>query len=171
MLNNISSIVSFEEFERLYKIFEEPPYNEKFTQAEVKEIYDELISLGHINGYYIDNELVGCIGYRKMIENEHPVHYEHPEDVAYFAEIIVLSDFRGRGIGTSMIKYMLNCLKHEGYSKVYMRTLQQGQSMSYGIAVKCGFTLMENVVQAVKGPRTVEERDEVDVRIFLEREL
>lgn len=171
MSGTIRRVTNFEQFEKLYKIFEEPPYNEKFTREEVFEIYNELISLGHIDGYFLNNNLIGCIGYRRMITDEHPVKYDYNEQVAYFAEIIVQREHRGHGFGTELINHMLKCLKSEGYSKVYMRTLQPEQSMSYRIAVNCGFSLMKGIVQEVESPRTTEDRSTVDIRIFLEKNL
>lgn len=171
MLKRIFPINHFEHFQRLYKVFEEPPYNELFTLDEVKEIYDELIRDGYIFGCFVDGMPVGCIAFRKIIHGEHPVHYGLHEKVAYFAELIVLPEFRNNGIGTMLICHMLEVLKNEGYTKVYMRTLQPEQSMSYSIAVKCGFVLLDGVVQMVKGQRTLETRDEVDDRIFLEKSI
>ena len=61
--------------------------------------------------------------------------------------------------------------KEEGCTKMYMRTLQRGQSMSYSIAVKHGFKVLENVEQSVIQERVSVDRAIEDCRIFLEKDL
>ena len=66
---------------------------------------------------------------------------------------------------------MLKILKEKGFERVYMKTLQVGKSMSYGIAIKHGFKLLEGVTSVDKMPRTVAGVPEEDIKIYLEKEL
>ena len=50
-----------------------------------------------------------------------------------------------------------------------MKTLEIGKSMSYGIAIKSGFKLLEGVTSVNKMERVINERKGEDVKIFLEK--
>ena len=50
-----------------------------------------------------------------------------------------------------------------------MKTLEIGKSMSYGIAIKSGFKLLEGVTSVDKIEKVMKERKEEDVKIFLEK--
>ncbi len=161
-----------EDFVNVYKVFRNPPYYEAWTDNMIREEYEDLLSDGHVCGYYIDTKCVGLITFRPMrLKDLHPVHYEHPEKVAYLADIAVLPEYRGKGIGTQLMQYALDELKREGFQKVYMKTLVVGKSMSYGIAVKLGFKLLEGVTSIDKMERVSNEKEEEDVKIYLDREL
>ena len=49
------------------------------------------------------------------------------------------------------------------------KTLEISKSMSYGIAIKSGFKLIEGVTSVDKMERVIKERKEEDVKIFLEK--
>ena len=171
MKREIRESIPFMDFEKMYKVFEEPPYNEKWTVEELTDEYKELSTLGHVCGYYIDNMCIGLMTFRKMILGQHPVYYEHSKRVVYLADLVVLSEYRGQGIGSELMRYALETSKREGYDIAYMRTLPKGQSMSYGLAVRLGLTQIENVFQAVSQERNVADRAEIDNRIFLDVNL
>lgn len=166
-----------EDFNTLYRVFEQPPYEEAYSDEFLVEEYNRLSSLGYVYGYYIDNKCVGLIAfYRAANENgrvdpEHPVLYEHPEKVVYFSDITVLNEYRGKGIGTELMQFMIDECKKKDVEVIYMRTLPIGQSMSYNIAVKLGFVLLENAKQSIIQERVNSERNEEDIRIFLEKNL
>ena len=69
------------------------------------------------------------------------------------------------------MKFALKVMKEEGYERVYMKTLELGKSMSYGIAVKLGFKLLEGVNSIDRMKRLRKERKEEDLKIYLDREL
>ena len=52
-----------------------------------------------------------------------------------------------------------------------MKTLEVGKSMSYGIAIKSGFKLLEDVTSVDKMERLIKERNEEDIKIYLDKEL
>ena len=85
----------------------------------------------------------------------------------YLSDVTVLKEYRNHGIGTELMKFALIDSKKRGYQIAYMRTLQPGQSMSYGIAVKLGFSLLEETEIVIK-ERQNKNRDIADKRIFLD---
>lgn len=171
MKREIREAIPYEDFAMLYKVFEEPPYNEKWTVEEVQAEYDYLSKEGHVCGYYVDDGCVGVVTFRPIIPNEHPVHYESNSKVVYLSDLIVLSNQRGQGIGSSLMRYALEVSKDEGFDIAYMRTLQKGLSMSYGLAVRIGFVPMVDVFQNVSQERVTSEREKIDKRIFLDVNL
>ena len=174
MKRNIKAITrdEIEDFIELYRVFRDSPYFENWTDEMIYEEYRDLESSGHIYGYYLDNKCVGLITFRPMrLVDHHPVYYEHPEKVAYLADMTVLKEYRGNGIGTSLMKYAINMLKKEGFEKVYMKTLEIGKSMSYSIAIKLGFKLLDEITSVDTMKRTDERVDKNDIKIYLERKL
>ena len=169
MKNNIREIKkeNYCDFYKLYKVFEEPPYLEKYSDEEILEEYKFLTTGGHVFGYYIDGTCVGIVTYSNKLFYKHPIHYEHPEKVMYLSDVTVLKEYRNHGIGTELMKFALIDSKKRGYQIAYMRTLQPGQSMSYGIAVKLGFSLLEETEIVIK-ERQNKNRDIADKRIFLD---
>ena len=160
------------DFVKAYKVFCNPPYCEAWTDTMIIEEYIELTKYGHVYGYYIGDECVGTVTFRTMLlKDRHPVHYDNPSKVAYLADLTVLQEYRGNGIGTELMKYVLKVMKDEGYERVYMKTLEVGKSMSYGIAVKLGFKLLKGVNSIDKMDRLQKERKDEDLKIYLDREL
>ncbi len=161
-----------DDFINLYKVFKNPPYYEAWSDEMICEEYKNLLTDGYVCGYYLNDSCVGLVTFRPMrLKDLHPVHYEHPEKVAYLADITVLSEYRGQGIGTCLMRYACEVLRREGFEKVYMKTLEVGKSMSYDIAIKLGFKLLEGVTSVDRMERTVKEREEEDVKIYLDKEL
>lgn len=161
-----------EDFMNLYKVFRNPPYYEAWTDQMIRDEYYDLLKDGHVCGYYLDDVCVGLITFRPMrLKDLHPIHYEHPEKVAYLADIAVLQEYRGKGIGTCLMRYAFEVLRREGFERVYMKTLEIDKSMSYGIAIKLGFKLLEGVTSVDKMERLIKERNEEDIKIYLDKEL
>lgn len=163
---------AIEDFIEAYKVFCNPPYSEAWTESMIKDEYYSLTKYGHVYGYYIGEKCVGTVTFRKMLlKDEHPVYYEHPEKVAYLSDLTVLEEYRRKGIGTELMKYALKVMKDEKFERVYMKTLEIGKSMSYSIAIKQGFKLLEGVNSIDKMSRLCKERKEEDLKIYLDREL
>ena len=154
----------------MYKVFEQPPYSEKFSDEEILDEYKLLTSGGRVYGYYNQGICIGMVTYNKNLLYEHPIYYEQPEKVVYLSDVTVLKEFRGKGIGTTLMKYAIEKAKEEGYEIMYMRTLQPGQSMSYGIALKLGFKKLAETETVIR-ERHDKGRDTVDERIFLDINL
>jgi len=159
-----------DDFIKLYKVFRDPPYNEDWTDEAMVAEYDDLSSTGFVCGYYIDDVCVGLITFRPFrLDDRHPVLYDEQDRVAYLSDITVLSEYRNKGIGTTLMRYCFTVLKKENFATVYMKTLAKG-SMSYGIAIKLGFEKLD-VTSVDTRNRTVEGRDVDDVKIYLEKKL
>lgn len=161
---------NYQDFYKMYKVFEQPPYSEKFSDEEILDEYKLLTSGGRVYGYYNQGICIGMVTYNKNLLYEHPIYYEQPEKVVYLSDVTVLKEFRGKGIGTTLMKYAIEKAKEEGYEIMYMRTLQPGQSMSYGIALKLGFKKLAETETVIR-ERHDKGRDTVDERIFLDINL
>lgn len=165
------------DFITLYRVFEEPPYEEFYTQDELVNEYTKLCKLGYVFGYYVEQQCVGIVTFygssneNGIVNPEHPVHYDNPEKVAYLSDITVLKEYRCKGIGSELMQFALDTCKADGFEMVYMRTLQKELSMSYRIAIRFGFSVLQNVQQSVVQERVNSERNEEDLRIFLEKQI
>ena len=161
-----------EDFIKMYEVFKNSPYYEDWTEKMIRDEYEDLHKSGHVYGYYLNSECIGLVTFRPMrIIDNHPIFYEHPDKVAYLADITVLQEHRRKGVGTALMQYSFDILKKEGFEVVYMKTLEIGKSMSYGIAIKSGFKLLEGVTSVDTMKRTNNERQEEDVKIYLEKIL
>ncbi len=61
MNGQIKEITNLEDFKKVYKVFSGPPYNEKYTEEELEEIFREYQEKGYIYGAYNNEECVGMI--------------------------------------------------------------------------------------------------------------
>ena len=59
--SGIREVNSVEDFSNVYKVFGEKPYEEKYTEEDFREIYEEYKELGTIYGAYVDDRCVGLI--------------------------------------------------------------------------------------------------------------
>lgn len=168
MGSKVRENVSLEDFKRVYRVFSGPPYNEKYTDEELQEIFEEYQEKGYIYGVYSGEMCAGIIALERGSKKDQPVSFQEDETM-YLADIAVLDRYRKTGLGTQLMLFGVMQSKVLGYKRIYMRTLENG-SMSYGIARKIGFVPIEGVSQDI-------ERERVDgsistVRnIFLELDL
>ncbi len=153
MNGQIKELTNLEDFKKVYKVFSGPPYNEKYTEEELEEIFKEYQEKGYMYGAYNYDECVGLIALERGAKEDQPVNYQDDEKVMYLADIAVLDKYRRKGLGNQLILYGVMQSKVLGYDKMYMRTLEKG-SMSYGIASKIGFKQIPNVFQEVEKERT-----------------
>lgn len=152
MNGQIKELTNLEDFKKVYKVFSGPPYNEKYTEEELEEIFKEYQEKGYMYGAYNYDECVGLIALERGAKEDQPVNYQN-EKVMYLADIAVLDNYRRKGLGNQLMLYGVMQSKVLGYDKMYMRTLEKG-SMSYGIASKIGFKQIPNVLQEVERERT-----------------
>ena len=141
------------DFEKVYRVFSEPPYNEEYTEGEIEEIFNEYNQSGYIYGAYNEDECVGLVAIERGAKKDQPVSFED-ENIMYLADVAVLDKYRRTGLGSQLMLYAVLQSKALGYKKMYMRTLEKGKSMSYGIAKKIGFKQIPNVFQDVERERT-----------------
>jgi len=168
MKEEIKTLQSLEDFKRVYRVFSGPPYNEKYTEEELEEIFEEYQQGGYIFGAYTEDGCVGLIALERGTKQEHPVTL--PADrTMYLADVAVLEEYRRKGLGNQLMLYGVMQSKAFGYERLYMRTLERG-SMSYGIAQRIGFRQIPGAVQGVEKER-MNGSSEVMQNIFLEIDL
>ena len=168
MNGQIKELTDLEDFKKVYKVFSGPPYNEKYTEEELEEIFREYKEKGYMYGVYNKEECVGMIALERGVKENQPVDFLE-EKVMYLADIAVLNNYRRKGLGNQLMLYGVMQSKALGYEKLYMRTLERG-SMSYGIALKIGFKQIPNLFQNVEKER-VNGQVETMQNIFLELDL
>lgn len=168
MNGQIKELTNLEDFKKVYKVFSGPPYNEKYTEEELEEIFREYQEKGYMYGAYNNEECVGMIALERGVKQDQPVSFQD-EDVMYLADVAVLNNYRRKGLGNQLMLYGVMQSKVLGYEKLYMRTLERG-SMSYGIALKIGFKQIPNLLQSVEKER-VSGQIETMQNIFLEIDL
>lgn len=164
----IKEVDKLTDFESVYQVFTEEPYNEKYTKEELQEIFEEYREEGYMYGVYDKDKCLGLIALKDGVEEEHPVEFEE-ERIMYLADIAVLDEYRRTGLGTELMIYGALQSKSLGYQKLYMRTLRE-KSMSKGIAGKIGFNQIQDVYQIVERERTDGNVTGIE-NIFLELDL
>lgn len=169
MKGQIRKVEKLEDFKEVYKVFSGPPYNEKYTEEELRTIFNEYQEKGYIYGAYSGEKCIGIVALEKGVKKEHPVKFEE-EKMMYLADVAVLDSYRRTGLGTQLMAFVVMQAKELGYQKIYMRTLEAGKSMSYGIARKIGFEQIPDVYQNVERERTDGNVTAVK-NIFLELDL
>lgn len=162
MESKVRENVSLEDFKKVYRVFSGPPYNEKYSDGELQEIFEEYQEKGYVYGVYSGDVCAGIIALERGSKKDQPVSFKDDETM-YLADIAVLDKYRKTGLGTQLMLFGVMQSKVLGYKRIYMRTLENG-SMSYGIARKIGFVPIEGVSQDV-------ERERVDGSILTVRNI
>lgn len=157
-----------EDFKKVYSVFSEAPYFEKYTDEEIKEIFTEYLENGNVYGAYFEENCVGLVALERGAKEEHPVKFEN-ENVMYLADVAVLANCRNKRIGSQLMLYGVMQAKKMGFDKLYMRTLKKG-SMSIQIARRIGFTDIQGIIQSVDRERTNGLKVSMD-NVFLEIDL
>lgn len=168
MKGKIKELDNLEDFKKVYRVFSGPPYNEKYTEEELEDIFSEYQEKGYMYGAYNEEECVGLIALERGAKSSQPVKFQD-ESVMYLADIAVLDRYRRKGVGNQLMLYGVMQSKALGYNKMYMRTLENG-SMSYSIARRIGFKQIPNIVQNIERER-VNGMTETMPNIFLEIDL
>lgn len=168
MREQIQELQKLEDFKRVYRVFSGPPYNEKYTEEELEEIFIQYQQTGYLYGAYTQDGCVGLIALERGRQEGQPVSFEG-EKVMYLADVAVLGEYRRKGVGNQLMLYGVMQSKQLGYDRLYMRTLETG-SMSYGIARRIGFQQIPGAQQGVERER-VSGVSETMQNIFLEIDL
>ena len=164
--------VSFEDFAKVFKVFEGDPFKESWTPEEIKDEYDSYcFKSGIVFGYYLDGECVSILAMYPSVLGEHPVYYDKKYKVMYLSDVATLEEYRNRGIGTQMFQKFLEYSIEHDYDYVYLRTnFHLEESMSAGIAKKCGFRQIPEAKQWCER-RRVGGSVEGDLRGFYEKKI
>lgn len=106
---------------------------ESETTAELekanREYYREMLSSGgHIACFAVsDEKTVGCGGvcvYREMPSPDNPTGM-----CAYLMNIFTLPEYRGRGIGEKVVRWLIDRVKEFGITKIYLETSDSARKM------------------------------------------
>ncbi len=143
---------------RLYQeAFADPPYDEKFDDAQVYEIMQEVIqssgflftamskeSLGQIVAFVASIPLVAKPSVVEFLGER-----VNPETASYFAEDAVDKNFRRRGISAQMKKILLEANAECGYETMVLRTSADERNVQLPAVLKAGFIPIKDVFQDV----------------------
>ena len=88
MNGQIKELTNLEDFKKVYKVFSGPPYNEKYTEEELEEIFREYQEKGYMYGVYNNEECVGMIALERGIKENQPVNF--------LDENVIYENFRKR---------------------------------------------------------------------------
>ena len=168
MSSKIKEIEKLEDFKKVYKVFSGPPYNEKYTDEELEEIFTEYKENGYLYGAYRKEDCIGLIALERGAKQNQPVKFKK-DKIMYLADVAVLDEYRRKGLGNQLMLYGVMQSKILGYDTLYMRTLENG-SMSYNIASRIGFKQIPDVFQPVERERMNGEVETMQ-NIFLEIDL
>ena len=53
MKGKIKELTILEDFKKVYRVFSGPPYNEKYTEEELEDIFKEYQEKGYMYGAYV----------------------------------------------------------------------------------------------------------------------
>ena len=162
--------VNFKDFSKVFKTFETFPFFEKWTEEALINEYKSFQDDGIIFGYYTENDkCVAILTMKPYTPGKHPVQYSSKDKVMYLSDVATLSEYRNHGIGTHLFHHAIRHSKVLGYDYIYLRTNEKN-SMSYGIAKKCGFKQICDIVEEVERIR-IDGTIAKDSRIFMEKKL
>lgn len=170
MKGQIKELEKVKDFKEVYQVFSRAPYFEKYTEEELEEIFREYQEKGYVYGAFKGEKCIGLVVLEKGAKKEHPVEFETGKKVMYLADIAVLDEYRKTGLGTQLMAFAAMQTKALEYQKLYMRTLEPGRSMSYGIARKIGFEQIPGISQMVEKER-MDGKVESMKNIFLDLDL
>ncbi len=116
-------------------------------EANLKYYNEMLISENHIAVFAkVGGVTVGCGGiciYQEMPSPDNPSGY-----CAYLMNIYTRKEFRGQGIATQVVKYLIRQVRERNIDKIYLETSERGRILYE----KLGF---ENMVDYMKLPKEV----------------
>ncbi len=134
------------------------------------EEYESFQHGGIIFGYYADDgECAGILTMKPYEPGKHPVKYPSDAKVMYLSDVATRFEYRNQGIGTHLFEHAIRHLEVLGYDYIYLRTNEEN-SMSYGIAKRCGFVQLFDIIEEVERRRT-DGTVAKDARIFMEKKL
>ena len=154
-------------------VWSEPPYNEEFYPYEAEAVLrHQLQSPGHIT-------LLAVRGISTVVGFGFAVPVRHRADVLreltgllptphtmYLAELGVLPEYRGHGLGGALVDERLRLIDRKKYSHALLRTIT---SIGYALYTERGFEDM-GVYMEVRS-RRVDGSVSTDRRLFLSKVL
>lgn len=171
----VKEINKYEDFKKVIKIFQQPPFNEILTEEDMINEFQSYIDNGYALGCYDKEDILGFIGILKGLQHNHPVSFENPDNVLYVNGITVLNEHRNRGVGTKLLESVLDkVMETDDFDTMYFRTNNEN-SMFEPIAAKHGFEVVtkdgEVVTQDVEFDRIDPNAPKTDKRKFLTKKF
>ena len=111
--------------------------HEKWANAENKQAYQEYEALilasfsskEPLPAWYLmidDDQIIGCAG---LIEND----FTHRKDLSpWLCALFIEENFRGKSLGSQLIRQIQKDAVHAGFSKLYLSTHHTGYYEKYG---------------------------------------
>ena len=156
-------------------IFSEPPYNERFFPSEAKAVLRSTLEIeGNITllavrgratvvGFGVSVPARAKPDITRELRGLIPLQHAH-----YFAEMGVLSQHRGSGLGNDLVEHRLESIDRRRFTHVVLRT-SAIRNASYEMYMRRGFDDM-GVYMEVPARRT-DGRVTTDRRLFLHKVL
>lgn len=161
----IKETVSLNDFMDVYKIFTYAPYNEKWSEDEIKRVYYTMQKEGKIFGIYDDSY---CVGVITLTDKVQPL--EFVSKALYIADLAVFSKYRKFDVSEKLLDFAIAYAKDNGYKVIYLRTLEKGNSLDYDSFKNKKFKKINDKCEVVKMERTRICKDE-DCRIFMKYDI
>ena len=156
-------------------VFSGPPYRERFSPSDAGGVYRRLTrTRGHITLLAVNpKHMVVGFGVAIPLGAKSSVSRELTglvtlEDTMYLAELGVLPQHRGSGLGRTLVQARLALIDNSRYQNVCLRVAAE-RNASYNMYVGMGFTDM-GVYMEVSAPRT-NGTVRTDRRLFLHARL
>jgi len=143
-------------------VFSQPPYEEKFSQEEVKDFFKDYLNSGKIFICQNQNSIIGfsaSIPFSREPELSKLLESKgiDTQNINYFAELGVSQKFRQKGIGKRLTQSLLNS---SGNQSVILRT-SENNIKAISLYQKIGFQklpLIQEVTQMRINGETVSDR-------------
>jgi GNAT superfamily N-acetyltransferase len=156
-------------------IFSEPPYNERFFPSEAQAVLQSYLEIpGNISvlavrgrasvvGFGITVPARSKADITRELRGLIPLQHAH-----YFAEMGVLSKYRGAGLGNDLVEVRLAVIDRQRFTHVVLRT-SAVRNASYQMYMRRGFDDMGVYMEVPS--RRVDGRVATDRRLFLHKVL
>ncbi|MBS3074671.1 GNAT family N-acetyltransferase [Candidatus Pacearchaeota archaeon] len=115
--------------------FNEPPYNEGWTSGQTLDKLKLFSKYCEVFSILYDKELAGFLVLNPNLWK--------PGEVMFGEEMAVDKNFRGRGIGTFMMNWMVDYAKSRGFKRVMF--FSNNKSGAYKLYNKLGFSKSDEV--------------------------
>ena len=134
--------------EVLHEVFELPSDADcSELERENRAYYEKALQDGsHVACFArLNSEIVGCGGI--CIYREMPSPDNLQGGCAYLMNIYTRPQYRGKGVGRTTVKWLVDEAKREGISKIYLETTDKGRPMYK----KLGFSEMKGYLKLKDG--------------------
>ena len=157
----------------LYRqIFSQPPYEEEFSENEVKSFFYDYLNQGIL---FLARDLNSVIGFGAALPLENDseiaeiarVYNIDPVNTWYMADLGVNEEYRKLGMGTKLVEARLKNFSKG--STVLMRTSENNKD-SQNIYRELGFSIVPDMIQKVERQRT-DGTIKKDRRIFMKKTI